>query len=403
MKSSLARILWSVAYLSIAVIGLRFAIDTPPFRVSASPQQDRTVTRKPWRVEPVKVVAVKNRKNANIEIGKAFVDDDDWLDGFTITVINNSDKTVTAVAVEMIFRRDPGDTRPPVAEELHFGPSPMRPEYNLRDPSKVINVGQTGDLQLSPYNYKMMRDLLQQKGYSNSISRVELVIREVGFEDGSMLYSGTFYLQDPAHPGDPTKKIRTPSKPPGVQNHHPGTLKDRKFGPQNKKEVEKHRTFLKLPLEVSEAKIGDRPIALGEQFDGDADWLKGLKVKIKNESDQTITWASISFLFPETRLTGPVMVDQFFLGQRSDMKTKNPPLDLKPGEEMEVSLESHFDSIKHLIESRGRLDLVNDVDIEVQEVMFADGTLYSGDVIWKPNPDTSSPHKWLKVRDFDRP
>jgi hypothetical protein len=66
-------------------------------------------------------------------------------------------------------------------------------------------------------------------------------------------------------------------------------------------------------------------------------------------------------------------------------------------------MESHFDSIKRLIESRGRLENVNDVDINVQEVMFADGTLYSGDAIWKPNPDTSSPHKWVKVRDFDKP
>jgi hypothetical protein len=175
------------------------------------------------------------------------------------------------------------------------------------------------------------------------------------------------------------------------------------FGPQNKKRVEKHKTFLKLPLEVFEARIGDRPIALGEQFDGDVDWLKGLKVKIKNRSDKTITWASIFFTFPETRSTGPVMLDQLFIGQRSDMKTKNPPLDLKPGEEMEVSLESHFNSIKRLIESRSRLDLVNDVDIEVQEVMFDDGTLYSGDAIWKPNPDTSSPHKWVKISEPYKP
>lgn len=175
------------------------------------------------------------------------------------------------------------------------------------------------------------------------------------------------------------------------------------LGPQNKKRVERHKTYLKLPLEVVEAKIGDRPIALGEQFDGEADWLKGLKIKVRNKSDKAITWAYIDLTFPETRLIGPVMLDQVFIGQRSDVKTKNPPLDLKPGEELEVSLESHFDSIKRLIESRSRLDLVNDVDIEVQEVMFADGTLYSGDVIWKPNPDTSSPHKWVKVRDYRKP
>src|SRR5438552_6787049 len=150
----------------------------------------------------------------------------------------------------------------------------------------------------------------------------------------------------------------------------------RQLGPQNKKRVEKHKTFLKLPVELFEAKIGDRPVVLGEQFDGDTDWLKGLRIKVRNKSDKTITWIGINLVFPETRATGPVMLDQLFIGRRSDMRSKNPPLDLKPGEELEVSLESHFDSIKHLIESRGRLENVNDVDISVDEVMFADGTLY---------------------------
>jgi hypothetical protein len=172
--------------------------------------------------------------------------------------------------------------------------------------------------------------------------------------------------------------------------------------PQTQKKVEKHKTFLKLPLEVSEAKIGDKPITLGEQFDGEIDWLKGLTVKVKNKSDKTITWASILFTFPETRLTGPIMIEFLFIGQRSDMRTPNPPLELKPGEEIELSLESHFDSIKTLIQSRHRLDEVNNVDIEVSEVMFDDGTLYSGDNIWKPNPDTTSPPKWLKIGPYLR-
>ena len=76
-KSSLARILWSIAYLSVAIVTLRVVTAAPPFRVWVSPQQDRTVTKKPWRVEPVKIVAARNKKKEGIEIGKAFDDDDD--------------------------------------------------------------------------------------------------------------------------------------------------------------------------------------------------------------------------------------------------------------------------------------------------------------------------------------
>jgi hypothetical protein len=60
-NSSLARILWSIAYLVLAVVGLHVATGVGPV-VSALPQQERTVVRKPWSVEPVKVVAAKNKK-----------------------------------------------------------------------------------------------------------------------------------------------------------------------------------------------------------------------------------------------------------------------------------------------------------------------------------------------------
>lgn len=212
-KSSLRRIICSLVYVSLALVGLRMAIGVESSQAPASPQRERTVVRRPWSVEPVKVVAAKNKKKEKIEIGKTFDDDDDWLDGFTITVSNGSDKTVTALTIEMIFRRETGDNRPPFAQTLHFGPSPIGREYVNRDPRKVIRVGETADLRLSPENYRSMSTTLERLGYSG-IKRVEVVIREVGFEDGSVLISGTYYQQDPANPNDPTKKIRI-SKPPG--------------------------------------------------------------------------------------------------------------------------------------------------------------------------------------------
>lgn len=180
---------------------------------------ERTVVKKPWSVEPVTVVAVKTKNKAatEIEIGSAFDEDDDWLDGFTVTVANNYHKTVTAMTVEMVFRREKGDTRPPLAKELHFGPSPSGPEYSRRDPTKVIQVGKTAELSLTAENYKSLKHDLQQQGYPNSIKRVELEITEVGFEDGSLIRSGKLFLPDPKNPGDPTKKIKVP-EPRGAQN-----------------------------------------------------------------------------------------------------------------------------------------------------------------------------------------
>jgi hypothetical protein len=203
------------------VLLARGALDSTDSRAKTQ-EQRRIVTKRPWRVEPVKVVAAKTKKKGNIEIGKAFDEDDDWLDGFEVTVLNNYDKTVTALTIDLIFRREPGDNRPPVGQPLHFGPSPIGPEYLKRDPNKVIRVGETADLRLSPNNYKSLKDALGQQGYPNGIKRVEVVITEVGFEDGSVFDSGTFYVQDPESPNDPTKKI--PVKPPRANNHRIGRL-----------------------------------------------------------------------------------------------------------------------------------------------------------------------------------
>lgn len=188
----------------------------------AQPQeQSRIVSRKPWRVEPVKVVAARNKQKEKIDIDKSFDDDDDWLDGFTVTVVNNSDKTVTAMNVAIVFRREPGDSRPPAVMSLYFGPSPSSLEYLRRDPHKVIKPGKAAELTLSPENYESLIRLLQQAGYPASIKRVELEISEVGFEDGGVLQAGTLFLPDPKHPNDPTKKIREDKR---FQHHRPDVL-----------------------------------------------------------------------------------------------------------------------------------------------------------------------------------
>jgi hypothetical protein len=180
--------------------------------------RSRVVTKRPWPVEPVKVISARTKKKGQIPIGKAFDEDDDWLDGFTVTIRNNSDQTVTAMTVDMIFPREPDDGRPPLAETLNFGPRPTFPEYVYRDPNKVIKPGQTSELKLIPENYASLMRALERLGYSKPINRIHLVIKDVGFEDGSVLRSGTWYRQDPKSPHDPTRQIRLDNSPSKARN-----------------------------------------------------------------------------------------------------------------------------------------------------------------------------------------
>lgn len=173
------------------------------------------------------------------------------------------------------------------------------------------------------------------------------------------------------------------------------------LNPQNRKKVEKVLGPPNEPLEVSEPKLQGTPIALGRRFDStDVDWIKNLTFKIKNRSNKPITFIHLDVIFPETRATGPVLVHQLFLGQREDMTStlvNNLPFELMPGKQEHVSLEPAYARIKRLIEHKSKVENIHDVEIEVYEVMFADGTLWSGGIVWKRNPDISSPHKWVRA------
>lgn len=182
--------------------------------VKSRVQEGRIVKSKPWQIEPVKVVAVKTKNKARVEVGREFDEESDWLAGFTVTVVNKSDKNVTSVIIDMVFRRESGDARPPLAWSLNFGPHPFSSEYLHRDKNKIIKVGETRDLQLTDESYEWLTGFLKQNGFPASIRRVELVIREVGFEDGSALSSGTLFMQDPQHPNDPTMKVPASQPPP---------------------------------------------------------------------------------------------------------------------------------------------------------------------------------------------
>lgn len=194
---------------------------------AGSQGQGRIVAKKPWRVEPVRVISAKTKKKGDIELGNSFVEDDDWLDGFTITVLNGSDKIVTSLTISIIFPRQPGDGRNKFAQDLSFGPSPGSHDYLRRDPKKIIKPGETVELEVRPQVYQSIKAALQTLGYPESVTRVELTVLEVGFEDGSVLVSGFLFIQDPDNPGDPTKKI--PARKPkaqGRRNHHSNVYLD---------------------------------------------------------------------------------------------------------------------------------------------------------------------------------
>jgi hypothetical protein len=156
---------------------------------NAFQQRDRLVLTRAWPIEPVKIVAIRTKNKVRVERGKPFNEEDDWLDGLTLTLANNSAKTVTALSIELVFTED-GGPLPPWSWDLNFGPSPNNSEYLRRDTNKVIKIGQSVELGLSKERYQGLREGLKQSGNTRTITQLEIEVREVGFADGSMVQEG---------------------------------------------------------------------------------------------------------------------------------------------------------------------------------------------------------------------
>lgn len=177
------------------------------------------------------------------------------------------------------------------------------------------------------------------------------------------------------------------------------------LGQNSRKTVVRPVTLSKEPIEIA-IKHRGALIKANQEFDADADWVTNLVIKITNKSQHPITFIDLDVTFPETRafLGGKVALHQVMLGLEPESKEPRAPLRLLPNDSIEVALSGQIDRIKALMKNKQpSLDSVNQILIRLQQVIFEDGTLYSGGEVYKRNTDPNDSHKWIKIGDYGRP
>lgn len=155
---------------------------------------------------PIKITNVK-AKGREIETDRHFQDDDDWLRGLTIRLINQSEKTVTFVEVLGMFHRTE-DQMPglPAGWPFSKGIDPFGPEVLGEAPKfePVLPGGQI-EIVLSDLEYEEIRRFLKDVQFPNAIKRLELEVIKIGFSDGTAWNTNGTYKRDPKNIKGPLK------------------------------------------------------------------------------------------------------------------------------------------------------------------------------------------------------
>lgn len=163
--------------------------------------KQRVIKRVAWRHEPVKLSKLKV-KGKEVEPAKKFVEEDDWLNGLTITVKNTSDKTIVWIDLALNFPRPAGSGGEPDARDhLVYGHYPPPPgeagtPHTQQPPARP---GETVELALADYEGTL--EFLRKTNYPASIKQVEIDLSEVIFDNGMMWSGDALFRRDPNNPG----------------------------------------------------------------------------------------------------------------------------------------------------------------------------------------------------------
>lgn len=158
--------------------------------IRAFEERERAIKKNTDFNPPVSIKAVKT-KGRSVPLDERFIDEDDWLKGFTVLVRNDSNKTVTHIGIRMIFRPADERTEYPAKWLLGYGPDPFFYKADAAVPkSDVPSVLPGGEIELKLSDAELadLKTFLMKVGFPDSVHVVEIGVNSIGFADGTAWY-----------------------------------------------------------------------------------------------------------------------------------------------------------------------------------------------------------------------
>lgn len=226
------RILFALVVLAISLLLLSAA--SPPASQGQIDQRERIVEKISEKNEPLEFAELRS-KTKTINLGQGFVSSDDWLDGMTFRLKNNSLKAIRRAELELEFPELKLNNASFVMP-LHYGQIPDLPDADSPEVAPV-QPNEIFEIKLDHDTYSGLRRTVAGNDRASGVTRARVRISVIIFVDGTAWHNGFLHRRDPNNPkrwiriGDSLRSPRGSVGYDGVRStppkafHHPAAYK----------------------------------------------------------------------------------------------------------------------------------------------------------------------------------
>lgn len=154
-----------------------------------------------------------------------------------------------------------------------------------------------------------------------------------------------------------------------------------------------------VKIKLVKSKIGI--IETDKKISANDDWLRGLTIRVRNDSNKPVTSVSIAIQFrrPENQAQELDLIAPIEYGQNPFTPLQEgssiPPEFILPGQTRDIALSDEgYDSLRSMLDELKYPTSIRSVKVEVRVIGFSDGTAWNTGKIFRRDPN--NPDKWIR-------
>lgn len=205
-----------LSIVTVLVIGASWASMHTSTAGKQGQGKERLLEKGTFRKEPMKVVGIK-AKGKQVESGKRFIEEDDWINNLTIRLKNVSGKPIIFFEVSLTFPANadqPYGPQPGYVRDIQYGSEPLSGAAGSPNQPPPVMPNDFVELTLSVEDQEAIESALTRLDFPKGIY-VKMVLRTVMFADDTMWRAGETLTRDPEDPS--TWKV-VPRAPGGLSS-----------------------------------------------------------------------------------------------------------------------------------------------------------------------------------------